>query len=148
MSHIENKTESYQNKRPGHTGTRHTWRGVYRSLSRTQTFNKVNMRQCDSRHAAVAPGAISLSQPLSHNTGRGEHRRTSTLGKETEQKKEHLTAICHASSFHCVPLEPPPVPNTQTSSNCCRRGCFFKSVWLQVANQWRNKTKQGEEATA
>lgn len=58
-------------------------------------FNKEDMRWCccDSQHAAVAPEAISLSQPLSHSTGRGEQRRVSKLGKKIRASDSNLPCI-------------------------------------------------------
>lgn len=97
------------------------------------------MRQCccDSQHAAVAPGAISLSQPLSHSTGRGEHRRISTLGKKIRASDSNLPCIilslrssralrCRLHRHH---------------SNCCGKSCNI-SVAASCTSVEKKKVKR------
>lgn len=104
-------------------------------------FHKVNMHQfcCDSQHAAVAPGAIRLSQPLSHSTGRGEHRRISTLGRKIRASDSNLPCII-------LSLRSPRALRCQLHkhhSNCCRKK-VVTSVWWQVVHQWKKKKKRRE----
>lgn len=88
---------------------------------------------CDSQHAAVAPGAISLSQPLSCSTGRGEHWRISTLGKNIRASDSNLPCI---------------IPSLRSSralrcwlhkhhSNCCVKTCN-----IRVVRQWGERKKK------
>lgn len=104
-------------------------------------FRKVNMHQCccDSQHAAVAPGAIRLSQPLSHSTGRGEHRRISTLGKKIRASDSNLPCIIlslrSSRALRCTYTNIIPIVAEKAAT----------SVWLQVAKRWRGNSVMWRE---
>lgn len=134
----QNNTEWNQNEQPGHTKTLHTYikNSSAQIFGKNPDLHKVNMRKCccDSQHAAVAPGAISLSQPLSHSTGRGEHRRISTLGKKIRASDSNLPCIILSLRSSRALL----CWQHKHHSNCCGKK-VVTSVWLQVAYQWEKK---------
>lgn len=94
---------------------------------------------CDSQHAAVAPGAIRLSQPLSHSTGRGEHRRISTLGKKIRASDSNLPCIIlslrSSRALRCTYTNIIPIVAEKAAT----------SVWLQVAKRWRGNSVMWRE---
>lgn len=118
---------------------RNTW--SHQQLQSTPRILKFMKWTCIS--AAVIPAcrysirSQKLSQPLSHSTRRRENRRISIQREEKKEgEKECLTAICHASSFRCVPLVPSGARHTKRHSNCLHER-LRTPAWLQVGHQWR-----------
>lgn len=57
-----------------------------------------------------------------------------------KNKREHLTAICHASSFHCVPLVPSGAKCTNLIPIVARE--VVTLAWLQVVHRLRGAGKK------
>ncbi len=137
-----NNIQLNQNKQTERTETLHTQELKCTDLREESRLHKVNMRQCccDSQHAAVAPGAISLSQPLSRSTGREERSRISTLGKKIRASDSNLPCIIpslrSSQALRCRPHK--------HHYNCCGKSCN-----IAVATSYASvEEKKGEEATA